>query len=119
MAASLSDVTDVLRKQIEHDAAMAVELKAITRALEGIHEVLEEIRDNGGMSADDGDDGDEDDDEDDEEGDGANAGLDGMVDTVAREIRERIRSKGLKGLLNRKKPNGHAPKEARTTTDTE
>lgn len=111
MGASLADVTDVLRKQIEANAEMSVELKAITRALGQVVTLLEEIRDAGGMELED--------DDDDGDTDEETAGLDGMVNTIAGQIREKIRAKGLQGLLNRKKKtNGAAPKELRGTTTT-
>jgi len=114
MGASLADVTDVLRKQIEANAELAVEMKAQTRLLEKSVALLEEIRD---AREDDG----YEDDDAEEEGDEDSAGLDGMVNTIAGQIREKIRSKGINGLLNRKKKNtnGTAPKELRTAPTTE
>ena len=116
MAASLADVTDVLRKQIEASAEQAVQLKAMARSLDTVVELLEEIRDGGGLSADD------DDDEDDQEeiGDEESAGLDSVVDAVAGELRNRIRRKGLGPFRKTKTLNGSAPREAaaaKTTTE--
>lgn len=108
MAASLADVTDVLRRQIEANAEVVIELRAQTKALGQVVELLTEIRDDASEASYENEDDEE------EEGDEQSAGLDGVVDQIAGQLREKIRAGGLKGFLNRKKkPNGAAPKEVR------